>query len=715
MLTHLLRKCGIAFLPVASSRMETGLRMLLRAVVPSCLSAVVAVPAWAWEGEEAERTASPYFFVLDADTGVDAFPLKATDVDVRIAGVIAEVTIVQTYRNEGERALEARYVFPGSTRAAVHAMTVRLGERLIEARIREKRQAREEYEQAKSTGRTTALLEQHRPNVFQMNVANILPGDDVQVELHYTELLVPEDGRYQFVFPAVVGPRYAGPQSASADDGWVAHPVLPEGQERDSPSKFNIGVRLDTPIGIKELRSPSHDIALASPSPHSARVKLGADDGADGLDAGNRDFILDYRLAGDRIESGVMMMRARGDEAENFFLAMIEPPRAVPSSRIVPREYIFVVDVSGSMKGFPLATAKTLLRELIGSLRPGDSFNVLLFESSSRFLHETSVPATVWNISRSLRLIDAEGGGNGTELIPALRKVYAQPVQEGVSRTIVVVTDGYVVVESDAFQLVRRNLGQANLFAFGIGSSVNRHLIEGMARAGMGEPFVIVDPAEAKAQAERFRRMISSPVLTRVQARFEGIETYDVVPQALPDVLVERPVIMFGKWREMPLTSGAPSSRLTIEGWNAQGPYREVLPLFEAADDFRERFLVLRRLWARHRIAELSDQENLAAGAHISDIELLRREITRLGLEYGLLTKYTSFIAVDQQVRTADGDLVAVSQPLPLPKGVSAAAVGGSHVPSSPEPRTLGALLVTLSMLAMLARWRQRRRQRWTS
>ncbi|MFL6651012.1 MAG: VIT domain-containing protein, partial [Sulfurifustaceae bacterium] len=160
--------------------------------------------------DSAEQTASPYFFVRSDDPEVDRLPLKATHVDVRIVGVIADVTVTQQYKNEGTRPLEARYVFPGSTRAAVYAMQVDLGDRRLTAEIREKKQARVEYEAAKREGKTAALLEQHRPNVFQMNVAHILPGDDVKVELHYTELMVPTEGRYEFVFPTVVGPRYNG-------------------------------------------------------------------------------------------------------------------------------------------------------------------------------------------------------------------------------------------------------------------------------------------------------------------------------------------------------------------------------------------------------------------------------------------------------------------------------------------------------------------------
>jgi Ca-activated chloride channel family protein len=647
---------------------------------------IAAGPARAQDTDApATRTESPYFFVKSDDPSLDRLPLKSTKVQVTITGVIADVTVTQQYKNEGTRPIEARYVFPGSTRAAVYGMNVRLADRLITAKIREKQQARVEYDQAKSQGRTAALLEQHRPNVFQMNVANIMPGDDVRVELRYTELLVPESGDYEFVFPTVVGPRYNSPQSGAAQAKWVGQPFLREGV--DTPSAFDLHVDIATPIGIKEVRSTSHTIEVTDKDDKHAAVALAA-----GGAANNRDFILSYRLAGDRVESGVMLYSG-GDE--NFFIAMVEPPKFVPPAAISPREYIFVVDISGSMHGFPLETSKALLRELIGALRPSDTFNVLLFSGSNRFLAPHSVPATPANIDRAIRTIDEQGGNGSTEIVPALRRVYAEPKAADVARTVVLVTDGYVTVEPEVFQLVRQHLSEANVFAFGIGSSVNRHLMEGIARAGMGEPFIVTKPAEARAQAQRFRRMIESPVLTSVKARFQGLDVYDVEPAQLPDVLGERPVVVFGKWR------GAPQGSITLEGRSATGPYSETLYVSGSAG---AEAAALRHLWARRRIQSLSDQEALEGG------DRQRPEITHLGLRYGLLTQYTSFLAVDQVVRNLQAaDTPGVDQPSPMPQGVSNLAIGAT-VPGTPEPATWGAVLVMLSVLAMLARRLRRRR-----
>ena len=660
--------------------------------IATSLFAALLIVAWspAQAGDtEAAPAEGPYFQVASDDPSLDRLPLKATRVEARVAGTVADVRVTQVYRNEGSRTIEARYVFPGSTQAAVHGMTVRIGDRVLTANIREKQRARLEYEAAKKEGRTAALLDQHRPNVFQMSVAHILPGDEVQVELRYTELLLPTDGRYRFVYPTVVGPRYHRAEAAGGTSSFPATPHLVEGQR--STSAFNMQVRFASPLPVQDLVSPSHRIEVQGESSAQAEVAL-ADDGQA---ANNRDFILEYRLTGAATAGGMTLFKG-AEGQENFFLALVEPPKAIATAQINPREYIFVVDISGSMHGFPLETAKALLRELIGGLRPSDSFNVMLFSGSNRMLSENSVPATKPNIERAIATIEQMRAGGSTEIVPALERIAGLPKNGDVSRNVIVVTDGYVTVEDRVFQLVRKNLGQANVFAFGIGSSVNRHLIEGIARAGQGEPFVVTKPAMAAAQADRLRKMIDAPVLTQLKARFDGLDVYDVEPaslNALPDVLGGRPVALIGKWR------GEPRGQLVLAGISAQGDWQQVLAVPAPDADAQ----ALRQLWARQRIQQLGDDEALRGGS------AQREAITQLGLKYSLLTNYTSFIAVDHIVRAADTPSTAVNQPLPLPQRVSNAAVGAA-VPSTPEPAAWVALLVALGLLVIGLRHQHRHR-----
>ena len=639
--------------------MKPAIRMLMLIVI------VVLMLSWeaahARPGAADDRTLSPYFFVHSDDPSLDRLPLKSTSASVRVAGVIADVRVTQLYQNEGKRPIEAIYVFPASTRAAVYGMKMTIGGRVVEARIRKRDEARRDYERARDQGKTASLLEQQRPNVFQMSVANIMPGDEVRVEMQYTELIVPAERVYEFVYPAVVGPRYADRRAEAAPpaEHWVQNPTLRQGE---APTyAFGISVELSAGLPIRELACPSHRVQTVYGSPSAATVTLDPSE----THGGNRDYVLRYRLDGDRIRSGLLLFEGKG---ENFFLLMMQPPKRVAPADIPAREYIFVVDVSGSMHGFPLEISRRLMADLIGSLKPTDRFNVLLFSGGSSVLAEEPLPATPENIARALQLIDRQRGGGGTELLPALQRAMSLKKAAGVSRTVVIATDGYVTVEEEVFDLIRNSLGDANLFAFGIGTSVNRHLIEGMARAGMGEPFVIAKPDEARAQAETFRKLIQSPVLTQVQLDIRGFEAYDVEPPAIPDVLAERPVIVFGKWR------GRAKGTLSISGIAGEGRFADTLEVDTVKPSPSN--AALRYLWARQRIALLSDYNRLRS----SDSRI--RELTDLGLRYNLLTACTSFVAVDSEARNAGGTPAMVKQPLPLPQGVSDYAVGGAVMKS---------------------------------
>lgn len=611
-----------------------------------------------------DKTLSPYFFVKSDAPGLDQMPLKSTTASVSIVGVIADVKVTQVYRNEGTRPFDAVYVFPASTRAAVYGMKMTIGKRIVEAKIRTRQEARQEYEDAKKQGRSATLLEQQRPNVFQMNVANILAGDTIIVELRYTELMVPGDRTYEFVYPTVVGPRYSNQPSAtaaapdSATQQWVENPHLRQGEA--PTSTFDIRVTINAGLPVRQLSCGSHKVRVSYDSPSHAVVLLDRSESH----GGNRDYILKYQLAGDRIQAGLLLS---DNGNEKFFLLQLQPPKRFLPVAMPGREYVFIVDVSGSMHGFPLDISKRLLRDLLGNLRASDRFNVLLFSGGSAVLSEQSLAATPDNIAKASAFIDRQQGGGGTELLPALKRALALPRAEGFSRTVVIATDGYVTVEEEVFDLIRTNLDRANMFTFGIGTSINRHILEGMARAGNGEPFVITKPGEAPARAAAFRTMIQSPLLSHIRIDYAGFDAYDIEPVTIPDVLAERPVIVFGKWR------GKSAGKIIVNGISGTGTFKEVITVDRFAPSSSN--AALRYLWARHRIALLSDYNRLR-----SDDKRIQ-EVTRLGLQYNLLTAYTSFIAADSKVRNKNGVQTTVRQPLPLPEGVSDYAV-----PQAPTP-----------------------------
>ncbi|MCK4746741.1 MAG: VWA domain-containing protein, partial [Bacteroidales bacterium] len=358
--------------------------------------------------------------------------------------------------------------------------------------------------------------------------------DTIEVELRYTELLLPVEGEYEFVYPTVVGPRYVSP----SEDGeaWLESPYQHEGE--NPLYDFHISVCINAGMAIKDVYSPSHgDILFNGKTDQTACASEDL--------KGNKDVVIKYRLAGAQIESGMLTYEGKD---ENFFLAMFQPPKNPQDYQVPPREYVFIMDVSGSMRGFPIEVSKSLLTDLVGGLRQQDRFNMVFFAGGNYLLSSSSLPATQENIDLAIAAINNKVGGGGTELLSALTTALSLPGTENFARTFVIATDGYVSVERSCYDFIRDNLGNANFFAFGIGSSPNRYIIEGIANVGMGEPFIVLNQIEGETSAVRFRNYIEYPVLTNIEINFTSFGIYDVEPPNFPDVFAERPVIVFGKF-----------------------------------------------------------------------------------------------------------------------------------------------------------------------
>jgi len=589
------------------------------------------------------------------------------------------VQLSQLYRNEGNQPINATYIFPGSTRAAVNGMTMTIGERRIVAKIKEKEEAKQVFNAAKKAGKSASLLSQKRPNVFSMEVANIMPGDEVTVELTYTEILGAEDGVYEFVYPGVVGPRYGGDaEYASGEVQWIQNPYLPEGTQ--DPVIYSVSVAITSPLPISSLESASHELETVWTDKNSVKVSL-----KEAANAGNRDFILHYRLQDEQILTGLTRFEHNG---ENYFLLVSEPPERVTPDQIPARDYFFVVDVSGSMSGFPLDTTKDLMSNLLRSLKSSDRFNILFFAGGSSVLSPEPLAATPENIALAEAMMNSQRGGGGTQLYPALQQAFAMESDDNASRNIVLVTDGYISAEDRVFQLVDKHLHRNNVFAFGIGTSVNRFLIESIAKVGRAEAFVVTSRTDAAQKSKQFNQYISAPALTSIRVEAEGVELYDMEPARVPDMLAQRSVMVIGKYRK-----ATNNARITLKGVSGRGEQQWSFLLKDAqASD-----ATLPQLWARKRLERLyvipDEDENVQ-----------RESIVDLGLQYSLLTRHTSFVAVDETVRNTTFDAMDVKQPLPLPKGVSNHAVGRPM----PEPELLGIGLLVLLMSYFSRMWRQR-------
>lgn len=657
----------------------------------NCTSPAYAQEPSSQEEENQDRTYAPYFFIENEEAGVDSFPLKETHVTANLSGVIADTYITQVYVNEGNTPITARYVFPASTRVAVHGMTMTVGNQVVTATIKEKETAKEEYEEAKSEGKTVSLMEQQRPNVFTMDIANIMPGDKVSIELHYTEMIVPVEGLYQFVFPTVVGPRYISSYPAAEQgeevDEWVESPYLPE--DTQQTGIYDIQVNLSPGVPITQLDSKSHEINIGWEEDRKAEVTL-ADTGEY---AGNRDFILEYKLTGEETSTGLTLFS--GSESgleENFFMLSIQPPEHVQTKQIVPREYIFVLDVSGSMNGYPLNTAKKLIKNLVSSLGEKDYFNLVVFSDESYLLSESSLSTAADNLEKAMDLIDSQEGYGGTELNAALKTALKIPARQNTARSVVMITDGYISGETESFDLITENMDSASFFSFGIGSSVNRYLIEGMAAAGQGEAFIVTDEADATETAESFRTYITSPVLTDIEIDYGSFQVYDVAPVAPSTLYAKKPIVLFGKWE------GSPEGTIQITGKTGDQDFVLDIPVSE--ERVTPDNSALPYLWARKRVEQLTDYGTFESNPDI------QKEVTELGLTYNMATSYTSFIAVLDIVRNSKAESTDVNQPNPLPLQVSNLAIGGGYRLGS-EPGLL--LVAGAALLLPLIRHHRKR------
>ncbi|GEQ85049.1 inter-alpha-trypsin inhibitor domain-containing protein [Patiriisocius marinistellae] len=597
-----------------------------------------------------QKTEAPYLEISEANAII---PLLSSKADVHITGTIAHVKLTQVYHNEGTIPIEAKYVFPMSTQAAIHDMKMKIGDRVVNAKIFEKQKAEKVYNDAVKEGKRAAKLDQSRPNVFQMKVGNIMPSDRIAIDIYYTEMLTPINGEYQFVAPGVVGPRFTGENTSGEET--FNQPYTKKGIA--DTFDFDMNMSINAGVTIQNVASSSHKINVTYPKKDQATVFLSKSN----INPANRDFILNYSLRGNAISSGLLLYE---HDNVNYFAYMMEPPAQVQEKNITAREYLFIVDVSGSMNGYPLEVSKNLMRNLLCNLHPDDTFNVQLFASSSTVYSSLPVTATENNIEDAIKFLSNGQGGGGTELLSALNVAYKLPrADAGSARSMVVITDGYVTVEKEAFKMIEEHLDEASVFTFGIGSSVNRHLIEGMAKVSNSQSFIATSQEEASDMALKFKEYIASPLLTQVKFETKGFEVYDVEPKSIPDVFSARPVVIYGKYK------GEANGKIMLTGYQGR---KRVKQTYKVADgNLSKENKALRYLWARKKIERLDDLNT----NFYTDV---KPEVIALGLEYNLATKYTSFVAVDELIVNPSGNAKKVNQLLPMPMHVENSAVGAA-------------------------------------
>ncbi|HWY20430.1 MAG TPA: VIT domain-containing protein [Candidatus Acidoferrum sp.] len=604
-------------------------------------------------------------------------PLRHTEVRGAISGFLARVTVTQTFENSATQKIEAVYTFPLPDNAAVDDMTIQVGTRTVRGIIKKKEDARAIYEHAKRTGHVAALLDQERPNIFTQAVANIMPGEQVVVTISYLQTLEYEEGAYQFVFPMVVGPRYIpGQPTGKQAGGWApdtdrvpdASKITPQVTPQGTRAGHDISIELaiDAGVPIQRLRSSSHEIDVNLMDASTATVKL-----QNLAQIPNKDFILKYDVAGKQISDAVLSQAAwsNGKAAPGgYFTLILQPPSRVPETDITPKELVFVLDTSGSMSGFPLEKAKELISHALDELYSGDTFNIITFSGDTHILFPEPVFPTAENIRKARKLLSTRSGGGGTEMMKAIRAALDPSDAQDHLRVVCFLTDGYVGNDLEIIGEVQKHTN-ARVFAFGIGTAVNRFLIEGMAKAGRGESEIVTLNDKADEAAHRLYERLRSPLLTDVSIDWGGLPVSDVYPTRLPDLFSGKPLIVSGRYK------AAVSGTIHIRGKRAGEDFvREVPVSLSGSASGGDR--ILASFWARKKIEDLMSQD--WAGLQSGNMKPpVQTEITQLGLDYGLMTQFTSFVAVEERVVTQNGKPQRVEVPVEMPEGVSYEKVFG--------------------------------------
>lgn len=613
-------------------------------------------------------------------------PLKHTDAQVDIAGYVARVTVNQEFENPSQEAIEAIYTFPLPADSAVDDMTMKIGSRVIRGEIKRREEAREIYEAARDAGKTAALLDQERPNIFTQSVANIMPGERVVIQISYVQLLKYEEGEYEFSFPMVVGPRYTaqggytvpgqrgnpspprdeqpapGTQAIVRDADKITPPITPKGTR--AGHNISMTVRIDAGLPIQHVKSQLHKVNIQNAGATRRVITL-----KNQQEIPNKDFILRYSAAGAQMQSG-MLTYADG-KGGGYFTLILQPPASPARTMIAPKEMVFVIDQTGSQMGEPMKKSKETMAYCIKNLNPNDTFQVLAFNTEVFPCFPKSVPMNAANIQKALKFIEPLEGNGGTDILKSVDYALKMPGDPKRLRIICYMTDGYVGNDMQILDHVGKHRGDARMFLFGIGNSVNRFLIDRMAREGRGASEIVDLEADGKKVAEKFYRRAADPVLLDPKIDWGSLPVEEIYPQHVPDVFSAGPIIVKGRYTRP--GNGA----ITVRGILRGEPWQVKIPVnFPARDQDGS---AIATLWAREKIEHLQSQDWLGAQTGQPQ-EDLKERIIQVALEHRLMSQFTSFVAVEEKVVNVNGQPRKVDVPVEMPDGVAYEGIFGDDV-----------------------------------
>lgn len=585
---------------------------------------------------------------------VQTFPLAHTAVTAKIAGNLSRVEVKQTFSNPNDQPLEAIYQFPLPDDAAVDDMEIRIGDRIIRGIIKKKEEAQQIYQQAKREGKTAGLLEQQRDNIFTQSLANIQPGEQVEVVIRYTNSLQFIGSDYEFTFPLEVAPRYGSDKTSNSFNPFVSAAWARDIPETRSGKDIEVDIEIDAGVAISGVQSPSHGITMQNTN-STTKVTLANQDIIP-----NQDLILRYQIAGAETQATVL---TQSDQQGGHFATYLIPAVDYKSDQIVPKDVVFLMDTSGSQRGAAIAQSKELMRQFISGLNDDDTFNIIDFASSTKKLADKPLANTRENRAKALAYVSRINANGGTELMNGINTVLNFPgAEDGRLRSIVLLSDGLIGADEEAIGRIRDKLKPGNrLYSFGVGHSSNRFLLNRLAELGRGTVTILPPEEDAVKVADKFFREINKPVVTNIEMKWLGKgKAPEIYPQKSPDLFASQPLVLYGRKQD------ANSGKLKITGTIAGGqPYEQILDVnFQQVGGNN----AIAQLWGRSRIKDLMNEmygrENNQGVA----------AVTKTALDYNLLSKYTAFVAVDEKVPLSaeiQNNESRESKPLVQPKSSS--------------------------------------------
>ncbi len=630
----------------------------------------------------------PGFGALRTARGL--LPLEALDVEARLDGLIAAVEVRQTFVNHHTEPLEATYIFPLPDRAAVTAFRLEVAGRVVEGELRERAQARQRYDEAIRQGHRAAIAEEERPGVFTMRVGNLPPGERARVRLTLAGPLPYCDGEVTFRFPLVVAPRYipgeplaappvgagTSPDTTSVPDASrISPPVLLPG----FPSPVRLSLRVEappSPLAPRDFRSSLHT-AVEEGDGETLRFRLRPGEKL------HRDFVLRYRLADAETRTSLTVRPDEASDAGTFLLTLVPSAHAVTRQR--PRDVVFVLDRSGSMAGWKMVTARRAVARMVETLADADRFTVIAFDDKIETPHgfdgTTLVPGSDGRRFQAAEFLARVTDRGGTEmaepLVQAVRELTRSGADAGRDRVLVLITDGQVGNEDEILRRLGKQAAGVRIFTLGIDQAVNAGFLRRLADLGGGVSEVVESESRLDEVMDSVHRHIGTALLTGLELRAEGLDllTDTLVPARLPDLFAGSPVLITGRYR------GGARGAVVLQARDADGR-----PWSAEAAACRDDKAPLAAIWARGRVRNLEDR--YAAGA--CDRAKLEHKIVETSLRFGVLSRFTAFVAVDRsEVVNEGGRGKQLIQPVEMPAGWGQETLLAMHCA---RPAALGAM-----------------------